>query len=104
MNVTKKNFDEIADEIERLLPSAEFVAIDEEMTGISLPGCEEQVADLPAARYGKMRKEGMKKIDRYWRSVIIKHVGSWEIAGSFVFVCAELWVPQVGPFCWTTIL
>mgnify|MGYP002255810256 CR=1 FL=1 len=65
MNVTKKNFDEIADEIERLLPSAEFVAIDEEMTGISLPGCEEQVADLPAARYGKMRKEGMKKIDRY---------------------------------------
>lgn len=56
MNVTKKNFDEIADEIERLLPSAEFVAIDEEMTGISLPGCEEQVADLPAARYGKMRK------------------------------------------------
>lgn len=64
MNVTKKNFDEIADEIERLLPSAEFVAI-EEMTGISLPGCEEQVADLPAARYRKMRKEGMKKIDRY---------------------------------------
>eukprot|EP00438_Fugacium_kawagutii_P009034 Skav202969 [mRNA] locus=scaffold2274:415691:421547:- [translate_table: standard] len=56
MNVTKKNFDEAAGEIERLLPSVDFVAIDEEMTGIALPGCEELVADLPAVRYGKMRK------------------------------------------------
>lgn len=57
MNVTKKNFEEAADEIERLLPSVEFVAIDEEMTGISLPGFEEQIADSPAQRYGKMRIE-----------------------------------------------
>ena len=33
----------------------EFVAIDEEMTAISLPGFEEQIADSPAERYGKMR-------------------------------------------------
>ncbi len=57
MNVTKKHFEEAADEIERLLPSVEFVAIDEEMTGISLPGFEEQIADSPAQRYGKMRIE-----------------------------------------------
>ena len=55
MNVTKKNFNEAADEIEKLLPSVDFVAIDEEMTGISLPGVEEKLADLPSERYDKMR-------------------------------------------------
>lgn len=56
MNVTKNNFNEAAAEIERLLPSVDFVAIDEEMTGISLPGLEEKIADLPSARFAKMRK------------------------------------------------
>ena len=56
MNVTKKNFEDAANEIEKLLPSVDFVAIDEEMTGIALPGSEEKVIDLPAVRYEKMRK------------------------------------------------
>lgn len=56
MNVTKANFAEAAAELERLLPSAAFVAIDEEMTGITLPGQPERIEDVPASRYPKMRK------------------------------------------------
>ena len=36
MNVTADNFDAAATELERLLPSCAFYAIDEEMTGIML--------------------------------------------------------------------
>ena len=56
MNVTKSNFLQVATEIEALLPSVEFVAIDEEMTGISMPGLQEFVGDAPNARYAKMRQ------------------------------------------------
>ncbi|CAJ1450748.1 unnamed protein product [Effrenium voratum] len=55
MDVTRQNFDEVAREIEALLPSVDFVAIDEEMTGIGLPGVQEAVGDTPAERYSKMR-------------------------------------------------
>lgn len=56
MNVTKENFADAASEIESLLPSAAFVAIDEEMTGISIPGQQERIEDSPARRYAKMRQ------------------------------------------------
>ena len=56
MNVTKSNFPDVAAEIERLLPTAEFVAIDEEMTGIFLPGLQDFVGDAPSTRYSKMRQ------------------------------------------------
>jgi len=56
MNVTKSNFLDATAEIERLLPTVEFVAIDEEMTGIFLPGLQEFVGDAPSARYSKMRQ------------------------------------------------
>jgi len=36
MNVTAQNFEEAFKEIESLLPEAEFVALDCEMTGINL--------------------------------------------------------------------
>lgn len=36
MNVTKSNFQVAAEELEQLLPTCEFYAIDEEMTGISM--------------------------------------------------------------------
>lgn len=55
MNVTRANFAEAAGQLEALLPSAAFVAIDEEMTGITLPGQPELVGDAPARRYLKMR-------------------------------------------------
>lgn len=55
MNVTKENLAEAAAQIEALLPSAAFVAIDEEMTGITLQGQAEQIQDLPSRRYSKMR-------------------------------------------------
>mmetsp|Transcript_12693 Transcript_12693/g.35933 ORF Transcript_12693/g.35933 Transcript_12693/m.35933 type:complete len:557 (+) Transcript_12693:93-1763(+) len=55
MNVTKANFAEAATEIEELLPSALFVAIDEEMTGITLPDQAELMDDVPATRYAKLR-------------------------------------------------
>ena len=60
MNVTKSNFLEVATEIERLLPDVDFVAIDEEMTGISLPGLQEFVGDAPSTRYAKMRQVASK--------------------------------------------
>ena len=55
MNVTKANFDEVADKIESLLPTAAFVAIDEEMTGISMEN-HYYMGDTPAKRYEKMRE------------------------------------------------
>lgn len=55
MNVTKENLGEVAAEIEALLPTVSFVAIDEEMTGISVEGQKEQIQDWPARRYSKMR-------------------------------------------------
>ena len=57
MNVTKQNFETVAAEIEQLLPSAAFVAIDEEMTGI---GMDETKADTPAKRYLEMRQVASK--------------------------------------------
>ena len=57
MNVTKANFDDVAAEIEALLPSAAFVAIDEEMSGISFEDHNPyNVSDVPAKRYDKMRE------------------------------------------------
>ena len=57
MHVTKQNFDEVIENIEMYLPTAAFVAIDEEMTGISM---DEQscysMGDTPAKRYAKMRE------------------------------------------------
>mmetsp|Transcript_102272 Transcript_102272/g.305372 ORF Transcript_102272/g.305372 Transcript_102272/m.305372 type:complete len:555 (-) Transcript_102272:70-1734(-) len=55
MNVTRENMAEAAAQIEALLPSAAFVAFDEEMTGISVQGQAEQIQDLPSRRYTKMR-------------------------------------------------
>ena len=57
MNVTKANFDYVAAEIKALLPSAAFVAIDEEMSGISFEDHNPyNVSDVPAKRYDKMRE------------------------------------------------
>eukprot|EP00741_Cyanophora_paradoxa_P002993 tig00000658_g2905.t1 len=58
MDVTKHNFESVAREIESLLPSATFVAIDEEMTGIRplTKAGEEVVDDSTAARYRKNRQ------------------------------------------------
>jgi len=56
MNVTKENIDTACDEFELLVPSAAFVSIDLEMTGIHLPDCKEFLDDTPAMRYSKMRK------------------------------------------------
>jgi len=56
MDVTKDNFEEAAQQIEALLPSAAFISFDEEMTGISIAGQADKMEDTPANRYSKMRK------------------------------------------------
>ena len=58
MNVTRSNIDATADEFRSLVSSASFVAMDLEMTGISLPDndCKESLMDTPSMRYSKMRK------------------------------------------------
>lgn len=57
MDVTAQNFEDVLKELQEVLPTARFVAIDEEMTGISLPGEKrEELADTPQKRYSKMRK------------------------------------------------
>lgn len=55
MNVTKDNFKEAAEQIEALLPTAAFVAFDEELTGVSIAGQVDCIDDTPADRYSKMR-------------------------------------------------
>mmetsp|Transcript_62751 Transcript_62751/g.147140 ORF Transcript_62751/g.147140 Transcript_62751/m.147140 type:complete len:542 (+) Transcript_62751:68-1693(+) len=55
MNVTKANFAQVACELETLLPEIDFIAIDEEMTGIFLPGKQESIIDAPEVRYSKMK-------------------------------------------------
>ena len=50
MNVTKGNFDDVVEQFESHLPSAAFVAVDAEMTGISLPGLPEKLSDVLLGR------------------------------------------------------
>jgi len=56
MNVTKENIDSACDEFAKLVPTASFVSLDLEMTGIHLPDCKELLMDTPSVRYSKMRK------------------------------------------------
>ena len=56
MNVTRENIDAATAEVWALLPSAAFVAMDLEMTGIGLPHLKELISDVPAVRYRKMRE------------------------------------------------
>ena len=57
MEVTKDNFAAAAAELEALLPTAEFIAIDEEMTGIILDKTTQpSFGDSAGARYRKMRR------------------------------------------------
>ena len=58
MEVTKGNLEEALAALENLLPQAEFVAFDEEMTGISVPGVNNLARDRPHERYLKMREVG----------------------------------------------
>lgn len=58
MDVTKENFAEVLPGLETALQDCEFVAIDFEMTGISLPGnggsSRSNYGDTPKERYAKM--------------------------------------------------
>jgi len=58
MNVTRANIDTATDEFTSLVSTASFIAMDLEMTGISLPGPEtkEHLMDTPSMRYVKMRQ------------------------------------------------
>lgn len=56
MNVTKENFESVVVELENCIPTADFIAIDEEMTGIRIPGARETDTQLPFDRYQTMRK------------------------------------------------
>ena len=60
MHVTKRNFDEVATSIETLLPTAAFVAIDEEMTGISLD--EQSMLDFPGSSVAGKRYYTMRDV------------------------------------------
>eukprot|EP00736_Rhodelphis_marinus_P001285 Rmarinus@m.25845 len=55
MNVTRDNFLDVCEEINALLPTCSFVAIDEEMTGIGNPR-EMTILDSLQSRYSKMRE------------------------------------------------
>ena len=58
MDVTRANFLEVLPQLETDLEDCEFVAIDFEMTGISLNDRKEMrstYADIPQERYAKMR-------------------------------------------------
>jgi len=56
VNVTKSNFLEQSNDLLEHLPTAAFVAIDEEMTGISLPGTKRPTKDdTPSQRYKTLK-------------------------------------------------
>jgi len=56
VNVTKANFLEQSNDLLKHLPTAAFVAIDEEMTGISLPGSgRPSKDDTPSQRYENIK-------------------------------------------------
>ena len=60
VNVTKSNFLEQLRDLLLHLPTSSFVSIDEEMTGISLPGSRNSrpnKVELPSERYTKLLKE-----------------------------------------------
>ncbi|KAL7495228.1 hypothetical protein ACHAWT_003684 [Skeletonema menzelii] len=60
VNVTKSNFVEQLRDLLLHLPTSSFVSIDEEMTGISLPGSRNSrpnKVELPSERYTKLLKE-----------------------------------------------
>ena len=57
MDVTSENFSEAAAQLEALLPTCAFYAIDEEMTGIMLSKeTAPNMADVCEARYAKMKR------------------------------------------------
>ena len=57
MDVTRENFSAAVDALEALLPTAEFVAIDEEMTGIMLDkSTAPHAGDTLETRYQKMKR------------------------------------------------
>jgi hypothetical protein len=59
VNVTKDNFLEQLGDLLNYLPTASFIAIDEEMTGISLPGSRSSrpnKVELPSERYTRLLK------------------------------------------------
>jgi len=57
MDVTAKNFEEVVNELQQVLPTAKFLAIDEEMTGMSFLGEKrESIGDSPHQRYQRMRR------------------------------------------------
>ena len=60
MEVTQTNFEAACAELVELLPTADFIAIDEEMTGIILSGQHHTQGDTPEARYRKMRMVAME--------------------------------------------
>jgi hypothetical protein len=55
MNVTTDNLDVAVDDFEKHLDAAAFVALDLEMTGISLAAHKESMIDTPSQRYENMR-------------------------------------------------
>ncbi|XP_047109506.1 poly(A)-specific ribonuclease PARN-like isoform X1 [Schistocerca piceifrons] len=55
MEVTKKNFAQILEELENVIPASEFLAIDGEFTGLN-KGEEVTAFDTPALYYEKLRK------------------------------------------------
>ena len=56
MDVTASNFTQCAEEFEQHLASADFVAIDEEMTGIMMDETQPGFGDSCEERYAKMCK------------------------------------------------
>ena len=56
MDVTKSNFLAVEREFGELLERSEFVALDAEMTGITLPDLKESCFDSPSKSYSTKRK------------------------------------------------
>lgn len=59
MEVTKKNFPQILEELEHVIPASAFLAIDGEFTGLS-KGEEVTAFDTPALYYEKLRKGSLE--------------------------------------------
>ena len=85
MDVTSENFSEAAAQLEALLPTCSFYAIDEEMTGIMLSKeTAPNMADVCEQRYAKMvRDRGLEP--RTSRQ------GPWQVVFRHSHACASPW-------------
>jgi len=99
MDVTKANFEAVYAEVAALLPTASFVAIDEEMSGFRLSDVKETAADTPAERFRKVRESATRfNIIQFGLAIFHETKGEKSAEASYDCRCYNFFLfPEEGP-------